>query len=78
MINRDDAEKLGIREGDWVEIETRRGRIRMRAGMGGDVQPGLIAVPFHFKANRVTSPALNKAGTPPEFKFAAARIRKLR
>lgn len=76
VINRDDAEKLGIREGDWVEIETRRGRIRMRAGIG-DVQPGLIAVPFHFKANRVTSPALNKAGTP-EFKFAAARIRKLR
>ncbi|ASJ03373.1 formate dehydrogenase subunit alpha [Thermococcus profundus] len=75
LINEEDAEKLGIKSGDWVEIETRRGRIRMRAEIG-NVPQRLIVVPFHFKANRLTSPALNKAGTP-EFKFAAARVRKL-
>ncbi|WP_456424003.1 formate dehydrogenase subunit alpha [Thermococcus sp.] len=76
LINRDDAESLGIKDGDWVEIETRRGKIRMRAKVG-DVQRGVVAVPFHFKVNKITSPALNKAGTP-EFKFSACRVRKLK
>ncbi|WP_258083233.1 formate dehydrogenase subunit alpha [Thermococcus thermotolerans] len=76
MINRSDAERLGINDGDWVEIETRRGKIRMRAKLGG-IPPGVVAVPFHFKANKITSPALNKAGTP-ELKFSAARLRKLK
>ncbi|WP_456394090.1 formate dehydrogenase subunit alpha [Thermococcus sp.] len=76
LINPDDAGRLGIRDGDWVEIETRRGKIRMRAKLG-NIQRGVVAVPFHFKANRLTSDALNKAGTP-EFKFSAARVRKLR
>jgi len=76
LINEHDARKLGVRDGDWVEIETRRGRIRMRAKLEG-VPEGVIAVPFHFKANKITSPALNKAGTP-EFKFSACRVRKLR
>ena len=76
LISEHDAEKLGIDDGEWVEIETRRGRIRMRAKIGG-VPEGLIAIPFHFKANRITSPALNKAGTP-EFKYSACRVKRLR
>ncbi|BAD84403.1 probable formate dehydrogenase, alpha subunit [Thermococcus kodakarensis KOD1] len=75
LISREDAERLGIQNGDWVEVETRRGKIRMTAEIG-DVPQGVIAVPFHFKANKLTSHALNKAGTP-EFKFAAARVRKV-
>lgn len=75
LISREDAERLGIESGDWVEVETRRGKIRMRAEIG-NVPQGVIAVPFHFKANKLTSHALNKAGTP-EFKFAAARVKKL-
>ncbi|ASJ08401.1 formate dehydrogenase subunit alpha [Thermococcus siculi] len=76
LMNEGDAEKLGIADGDWVEIETRRGRIRMRAKVG-KAPKGLLVLPFHFKANKLTSDALNKAGTP-EFKFSAARLRKLR
>ncbi|WP_297552347.1 formate dehydrogenase subunit alpha [Thermococcus sp.] len=76
LINERDAERLGIRDGDWVEIETRRGRIRMRAKVGG-VPKGVVAIPFHFKANLITSPALNKAGTP-EFKFSACRVKKMK
>ncbi len=76
LISEKDAERLGIADGDWVELETRCGRIRMRAKVGG-VPEGVIAVPFHFKANRLTSSALNKAGTP-EFKFSACRVRKVR
>ena len=75
LINEKDAERMGIKNGDWVEIETRRGRIRMRAELGG-VPEGVVALPFHFKANKLTSPALNKAGTP-EFKFSACRVRRV-
>ena len=75
LISVKDAEKLGIHDDDWVEIETRREKIRMRAKLGG-IPPGVVAVPFHFKANKITSPALNKAGTP-ELKFSAARVRKV-
>ncbi len=75
LISRADAERLGIEKGDLIDIETRRGRIRLPAEMGR-IPPGVIAVPFHFKANRLTSDALNKAGTP-EFKFSAARVRKV-
>ncbi|WP_456366969.1 formate dehydrogenase subunit alpha [Thermococcus sp.] len=74
LISAKDAEKLGIADGDWVEIETRRGRVMIRAKIGG-IPKGLIAVPFHFKANGLTGSALNKAGTP-EFKFSACRVRK--
>ncbi len=76
LISLEDAKKLGINSGDSIEIETRRGKIRMRAKIG-KIPQGVVAVPFHFKANRLTSDALNKAGTP-EFKFSAARIKKLR
>ncbi|WP_461864423.1 formate dehydrogenase subunit alpha [Thermococcus sp.] len=75
LISRADAERLGIEKGDLIDIETRRGRIRLPAEVGR-IPPGVIAVPFHFKANRLTSDALNKAGTP-EFKFSAARVRKV-
>lgn len=34
LISREDAERLGIQNGDWVEVETRRGKIRMTAEIG--------------------------------------------
>ena len=76
LINIEDAKDLDIEDNDLVEIETRRGKIRMRVKIG-KVARGVVAVPFHFKANKITNNALNKAGTP-EFKFSAAKIRKLK
>ncbi len=40
-----DARKLHIREGDWVWIETRMGRIRQKAHVGWDVPEGMVQVP---------------------------------
>ncbi|WP_175060187.1 formate dehydrogenase subunit alpha [Thermococcus sp. 2319x1] len=76
VISENDARRLGIKTGDLIEIATRRGKIRIKAEIG-KIREGVIAIPFHFKANKLTSSALNKAGTP-EFKFSAARIRKLK
>ncbi|MFW9990589.1 MAG: molybdopterin-dependent oxidoreductase, partial [Candidatus Odinarchaeota archaeon] len=40
------AEKLDIQEGDWVVIETKRGRIKQKALVSPDVDPRVIAVDF--------------------------------
>jgi anaerobic selenocysteine-containing dehydrogenase len=42
-IHPDTAEKEGIREGDWVVIESRRGRVRQRAKLFSGMDPGVVA-----------------------------------
>ena len=39
------AEKLGIAEGDWCWIETRRGRIKMRANVSPELDPRVVFAP---------------------------------
>jgi anaerobic selenocysteine-containing dehydrogenase len=41
-INTGDAQKLGIKEGEWVFIETRRGRIRQRARVTDRIPRGIV------------------------------------
>lgn len=40
------ASKLGIEEGDWVYIETRRGRIRQKATLSGSIDPRIVVVDY--------------------------------
>ena len=44
-INPDCADNLGIEQGDWCWIETRRGRIKMRANVEPIVDPRVIMCP---------------------------------
>ncbi len=39
------AEKLGIEYGDWCWIETRRGRIKMRANVDNETHPNVVFAP---------------------------------
>ncbi len=41
-IHPDTAARLGIKEGDWVWIETRRGRIKQRASFDAGILPGVV------------------------------------
>jgi len=43
-INPEVAEELGIKDGDWVWIESPRARIRQRARLTDDVHPRMIAI----------------------------------
>ena len=45
FINPELAEKLGIEQGDWCWIETRRGRIKMRADVEPIVDPRVVMAP---------------------------------
>ena len=45
-LHPDTARKRGIRDGDWVWIETRRGRIRQRAKLIDGIDPRVINVEF--------------------------------
>ena len=76
-LNRRDMDRLGIRAGSWIRVETRRGEITLKARLDRDVAEGMIFIPFCFSeaaANVLTNPQLDPMGKIPEFKFCAARI----
>jgi anaerobic selenocysteine-containing dehydrogenase len=82
----EDAEALGIVEGDLIEVESRRGKLRARAQLG-DIEPGCVFVPFHYgywdekgrprAANELTLTAWDPVSKQPQFKCAAVRVRKI-
>jgi formate dehydrogenase major subunit len=72
-----ELDRLGVRPGDPVRVETRRGAIALKARADRDVPPGLVFIPFCYAeaaANLLTNPALDPFGKIPEFKFCAARV----
>jgi len=46
MIHPETADKLGIKEGDWVYIETKRGRIRQKATLTASIDPRVVGVDY--------------------------------
>jgi len=78
-INPRDAERLGIRNGQRVIVESRRGHLSIDAKVTPEIPEKTIFIPFHFSdapANVLTSQALDPLSKIPEFKVAAARIRR--
>jgi len=72
-----DLHKLGLRAGDAIRVETRRGAIELKARVDGAIPEGLIFIPFCFAeapANVLTNPQLDPFGKIPEFKYCAARV----
>jgi formate dehydrogenase major subunit len=76
-LNRWDMKRLGIRPGDEVRVQTRRGEVVLKARQDRDVAEGMVFIPFCFAeaaANLLTNPQLDPMGKIPEFKFCAARV----
>ena len=79
-VNPEDAEKLGVADGELVSVQSRRGEIEINALMTRRTPKGVIFIPFHFAecaANILTNPTLDPLAKIPEFKACAARIRKI-
>ncbi len=77
-ISSDDAEKLGIKNGDCVVVESRRGAIRVKAKIS-KIKKGVVFIPFHFAesaANTLTLDALDPEAKIPELKVAAVRLKR--
>ena len=47
QVAEEDAERLGIQEGDWIKVTSRRGTAEAQARVGG-ITPSHLFVPFHF------------------------------
>jgi formate dehydrogenase alpha subunit len=78
-INKGDATRLGIKDGDRVAVSSRRGSIALAARVSDRIIPGSIFIPFHYAeaaANRLTNAALDPISTIPEFKVCAAKLAK--
>lgn len=72
-----DAEIHGIRNGDPVKVQSRRGEIILRATVTEKTSVGVVFIPFHFAeaaANILTNDALDPQAKIPEFKACAVQI----
>jgi formate dehydrogenase major subunit len=76
-LNPDDAAGMGVGDGDFVRITSRRGSIELSARVSHRDTPGTCFVPFHFReaaANVLTIDEIDPTGKIPEFKFCAVRV----
>jgi formate dehydrogenase alpha subunit len=78
-INGEDAKTLDVKDGEYVNIVSRRGRLRIRASVSDMTDRGVTFVPFHFfesTVNNLTNSALDPISKIPELKICAVRIEK--
>jgi assimilatory nitrate reductase catalytic subunit len=72
------AQQHGLRAGDQVRLQTRRGEASFRVKLASEIRPDTVFVPFHWagkqSVNRLTNPALDPVSRMPEFKVCAVRI----
>ncbi|UIJ73141.1 formate dehydrogenase subunit alpha [Aurantimonas sp. HBX-1] len=72
--------RRGLRQGDMIAVETRRGTVEAILRADREVADGMVFMPFCFNespANKLTNPMLDPYGKIPEFKYCAARIAAL-
>ncbi|AMO93872.1 formate dehydrogenase, alpha subunit [Collimonas fungivorans] len=76
-IHPHDAEDRGIKDDDWVGIESRAGQTVLRATVTERVQPGVVYTTFHFPesgANVITTDNSDWATNCPEYKVTAVQV----
>jgi anaerobic selenocysteine-containing dehydrogenase len=86
-ISKQDAERLGIQEGDMLEVASRRGVVRTSAKLS-DIIPGHVFIPFHYgywdeggdehirAANELTLTTWDAVSKQPYYKYAAVKVQR--
>jgi len=72
--------RQGLRLGDYIKLETRRGIVEVKVRSDSDVPENMVFMPYCYAeaaANLLTNPALDPFGKIPEFKFCAARVSRV-
>jgi anaerobic selenocysteine-containing dehydrogenase len=78
-INPNDADALGIADGDKIKVTSRRGEVAARARVTEASPEGVVFMTFHFAespTNLLTNPALDPVSKIPELKVCAVKVEK--
>ena len=73
----DDAAALGIVDGEWITVESRRGKVQVNAWVTDHIRPGVVFMTFHFAealGNVLTNAALDPIAKIPEYKVCGVRV----
>jgi len=76
-INPADADKLGIKDGQFAKVSSRRGAVQAKSTVTDRVPEGTIFMNFHFReaaVNLITNPALDPVCKIPEYKVCAVKV----
>lgn len=75
------AQRLGLVDGDWVQLSSARGVVRCRARLSSDIRYDTVFLPFHYaeqgSANLVTEAATDPISGMPEFKNTIVTVTAL-
>jgi assimilatory nitrate reductase catalytic subunit len=79
QVHPDLADRLGVREGELLQLDSRRGSVRFIVHVSADIRRDTLFAPFHWggkqAANALTVAALDPSSRMPEFKVCAVRAR---
>jgi assimilatory nitrate reductase catalytic subunit len=74
------AEQLGVADGDWVKVTTRRSDVVVQAMVVRTIRPDTVFLPYHWpgrrSANRLTHRTIDPRSKIPEYKVSACRVEK--
>lgn len=79
-LNHMDAEKIGVKDGDKVEVTSRRGSVELAVRISERVTSGLVFTSFHYPKvaiNQLTNPARDPLSKIPELKVCAVRVTRM-
>jgi predicted molibdopterin-dependent oxidoreductase YjgC len=78
-MNPNDAAKLGLDSGDWVDVSSRRGQITARLLVTQRSPEGTIFIPFHFAeaaANVLTHNLIDERAKIPDYKVCGVKVER--
>ncbi|MMZ55098.1 Assimilatory nitrate reductase catalytic subunit [compost metagenome] len=74
------ASKYNLQDGEEVELETRRAKMKLKVRLTKAIRKDTVFVPYHWgkelSINQLTNPCLDPVSRMPEFKVCAVRLRK--
>lgn len=81
-IHPEDAERMGVHDGQLVSLQSRRGTVQLPARFALTLRPGLLFAPFHWgdlwgedrAVNYLTIAALDSQSNQPELKYCAVAV----
>jgi assimilatory nitrate reductase catalytic subunit len=74
------AQKLGIVDGNWVTVASRRGAMTLQALVVKSIRPDTVFIPYHWagqwSVNQLTIAAQDPISKIPAYKVCAVRIKQ--